>query len=58
MSLTEAKNEAFEEAVKIIEAQLCQRSAVDYALNMCILEIRRLQSPSAANSQSPAKEKP
>jgi hypothetical protein len=47
-----ARDEALEAAVKIIEAQLCGRSAVDYALHMCIAEIRKLKSNGTQKDQS------
>jgi hypothetical protein len=46
-----ARDEALDESVKIIEGQLCGRSAVDYALNMCIAQIRKLKSDDSPRSR-------
>lgn len=42
-----AEHEAFEQAIRILQAQLCGRSAVDAVLNQCITEIRKLQGGTA-----------
>ena len=43
--------EALEQAIRIIEAKLCGRSALDAVLNQCITEIRLLQSSSSTGTK-------